>query len=125
MNDGMQKSISIKYIFFILLSGLITAGFTWHFRNLYLKYQGEGAGIEVSFTLSYENQNNNHWQIFYRVDDEKMIRSNKPVYTKEKDVFTTMIPCRTLHRFRFDFGNAPGGITLKMLRIRGQETITL
>ena len=113
-----------KYLFLIILAGLLSALITFFCRG----YYSTASGVEASFILRYENQKNNHLQIFYLADDQKNYKCMSPVLIRQDGravKFKMVIPCKTLHRWRLDFGRCPRSVRIEKLRMKGQRKISL
>lgn len=112
-----------KLLLYLSLSIIISLAFIYFCRCYYLN----GRGIKVTFSIKYQNHQNNHWQIFYIADSEETKKPVQPsfVNTQEEVHCKVKIPCHVLHKIRFDFGRAPGNVMLKNVKIQGQREIAL
>lgn len=119
----LKRLFCRRTLLWFSFSGLIAGLCIYCCQDLYLRR----TGLRISFSLKYDNQKNNHWQIFYWDGEHKDIIITPPVYiiTAGKRQCTTTIPCQVLNRIRFDFGSHPKNVILENFKIQGMQQITL
>ena len=118
MRNSMTNILLWRFI--IAISGTLIVAFLC--KNI---YQSKVRYADLEIALQYENQANNHWQIFYREGGQWKPLEPEQMQDCGQATQKITFPCEALTALRIDFNSPPGNIELSKINLHGKEHITL